>query len=202
MNIIKEIQDIHTKIDYLIGIKKGEEMLDANTLQSELNSAMTLLGKSKEFITQLVQRMKNAEANVVSHIANTSNIENVVSNVSSQITLAFKDFADFLDVANSVASNTLADGSILISGNTVSNVTVSNNTIVNSIPSSTIFPTPTVEVSNVQPTIVQQIVTDVESIPTRIKTETGEIIQDVTRIVHNVDPRLLHTSTPVVPTAN
>ena len=200
MNIIKEIQDIHTKIDYLIGIKKGEEMLDANTLQSDLNNAMTLLGKSKEFITQLVQRMKNAEANVVSHIANTSNIENVVSNVSSQITLAFKDFADFLDAANSIASNTLADANILILGNTVSNDVISNTSSVNSVSSTTTFSTPVVEVPNIvvntQPTIVQQIVTDVESIPTKIKTETGEIIQDVTRIVQNVDPRLLHTSTP------
>ncbi len=196
-------------------------MLDPNFLESELNNATALLAKSKVFISDLVDRVKSAEANAIYHLTNSSTIENVVSNVSSKFTVAFTDFADFLDMANAAISNSVTNSSLQLSNNVVSvantpSVTVATSPtveVVSPVPVApvTVATSPTVEVvspvpvapvSVPTPTIAQEIVTNVEEIPTRIKTETGEIIQDVTRMVHNIDPRLLHNSNPVTPSTN
>jgi hypothetical protein len=208
LNIIKEIIDINKKLDYIINHIKGEKMLNPEVLQAELTRAESLIARSKSFIASLISRVEAAEANSAYHaglVANTTAVataaETAVNDVSTKFSAVFSDFENFLVTTSnssnlSVSSNTTSN---VVSNTTIANTDNSNNVLSNTAPSVppivTITPiianTP---VANTTESVVQTVISAVEDVPTRIRTDVQEVTQDVTRMVHNIDPRLLHTS--------
>jgi len=198
MNIIKAIQDINKKLDYLIS--KGELMTVANTLQTELSHAKSIIDKSRTLIAGLIKRAETAEANLATHavlLANSSSLESDVSNVASNFSSVFSEFETYL---NSLSANTSANVTVNVASNTtpvvnVASVVVETATVIHA---NTVISTPHEE------SLVEGVVHDIEQIPAEVKAAAVDVESDVTRIVHNIDPRLLHTTAVAntVPSSN
>lgn len=154
MNIIKAIEAINDKLDFLIKKIEGEEnMIDITTLEASLEKATDLIVKSKATITDLQNTVKDREATIASHVAalkNNADVENSVSTISTKFSDKFKDFEGFL---NSV----------------VNNVPVANTTVV----------TPVVETATVIQTATETITLNPTPFDPRVHPSAPE---EVTRI--------------------
>ena len=107
MNVIKAIQDINTKIDFIISYLQGEKMFDPTQLQQELTRAISLVAKSKDFINSLQATIKQHEATIASHAAqiqNSANVESTVASISNQLSSTLADFESFLNSSSNTAA--------------------------------------------------------------------------------------------------
>lgn len=116
MNIIKEIQAIHAKLDSLIekNNQKEKEMTDITALETELNNALDLITKSKNIIATLETSVNTKKAEV------EAAVQSAVSTVESQVkvdTLTEKVkhvFAEFRDYVASKEAAIVYEAEALI----------------------------------------------------------------------------------------
>ena len=112
MNIIKEIQTIHAKLDSLIELnsQKEKEMTDISALEAEVNNALDVVNKSKAVIANLEATInqKKAEVNAAvnqvasAEAAKTAEAQAKVDGLTQKVKTLFAEFKDY--VANKEAS--------------------------------------------------------------------------------------------------
>lgn len=91
MNIVKEIEKINYKLDFLVSINQGTEMTNLANLVSQINKAVTLTKAAGDKITSL---------------ANTSVVDSEIATLETQLQTALNELETVLNTAN-VTSNSV-----------------------------------------------------------------------------------------------
>jgi hypothetical protein len=175
LNIIKEIESINSKLDFIIEKIKGEKMFDPSVLEQELNRATALVSRSKTFINSLLLKIKEHEstiANVTNQVINSANVVSTVSTISSGFTNTFSDFEEFLNsISNTTNVTSTVTSNVVVSNLNTNNVSISNveittvpivpvtitpsvNNVTESV-NSTPIPTPTPIETSIEPIVIK-----------------------------------------------
>ena len=192
MNIIKEIQDIGAKLDFLVlHMTKGDgTVFNPATLEEELSKATSLVSRSKATIAGLQATIAAHEATIKSHVEallNSANVESTVSSISTRFTNTFSEFEHFLNTV----SNTVSTSASSVANTVVTDVSAVVNTAVSEASSVV------ADVAAVANTVVADVVSVANTVASEVDTTILAGTHYVTSHLHNIDPRVATTPAPV-----